>query len=245
MSVQSPEADVAFMAGVYERRRGRKALRLREDFSGSAALSAAWVASDARRTAVAIDNDPRPHAYARAKGREGPRLRLLQGDVSSARPRPAADVSCAYNFSVFELPTRKALVSYLAGARRGLAEGGLFFLDVFGGITAQQPSLETRETAAGHTYIWEQASFDPLTSRLVAAIHFRLPGGRLIEGAFRYDWRLWQIAELVEALEDAGFARSDVYWEDRDEDGEPTGRFRRRTRVEAEPAWNAYVVAER
>jgi hypothetical protein len=56
---------------------------------------------------------------------------------------------------------------------------------------------------------------------------------------------LWQLVELRELFEEAGFSRSDVYWEDRDEHGDATHRFRRRTRVENEPSWTAYVVAAR
>jgi SAM-dependent methyltransferase len=242
--VQSPDADVAFIDQVFRTRNRRAPRTLREDFCGSAALSAAWVNGSPERRAVAVDNDPRVLAYARRAGRESSRLTLRCADVLDDAARARFDVIAAYNFSVFVLKSRSALTRYFARVHRALAPRGMFFMDVFGGLTAEQVSLETRD-AEGVTYIWEQASFELLTRTLRAYIHFRLADGRTIRRAFKYDWRLWQLVELREALAETGFRSADVYWEDRDEDGEGTGRFRRRTRVESEPSWNAYVVAQR
>lgn len=52
--VQSPASDVAFISSVYRRRNARDALSLREDFAGSAALSAAWIDSDPSWTAYLV-----------------------------------------------------------------------------------------------------------------------------------------------------------------------------------------------
>jgi SAM-dependent methyltransferase len=247
-SVQSPAADVDFIIGVFRRRRKRSPETLCEHFCGSAALSAAWVVKDRTRRATGVDLDARALEYARrahveALGSEGARLRLEQRDVR-ARPRSRADVVVAYNFSYCTFQDRVALGAYFRAARATLRPGGMFFIDVFGGITAQQPSIEPH-ARIGHTYVWEQSSFDPLSNRLIAYIHFFMEDGTAIKRAFRYDWRLWQIVELRELLEEVGFTRSDVYWEDRTRDRERTGRFRRRTRVESEPSWTAYIVAER
>ena len=54
-AVQDPERDVRFFSRVYRRLRGRDALRLREDFCGTAALCHAWVQSMPERTAVGVD----------------------------------------------------------------------------------------------------------------------------------------------------------------------------------------------
>jgi hypothetical protein len=62
--------------------------------------------------------------------------------------------------------------------------------------------------------------------------------------AFTYDWRLWQLAELRDALLDAGFAGVEAYWEGEDADGQGTGLFHRVVRpVDNDPGWNAYLVA--
>jgi hypothetical protein len=91
--------------------------------------------------------------------------------------------------------------------------------------------------------VWDQHSFDPVTARYHCYIHFRFPDGSKLRRAFSYDWRLWTLPELRELLAEAGFARSVVYWQGEDEDGEPNGEFSIVTRGEADPAWIAYVAA--
>lgn len=248
-SVQSPAEEVEFMSGIYRRRRDRAPLRLREDFCGSAALAAAWVASRPDRHALALDLDPMALAHVRkarlpALGAAATRLDLRLQDVRQATAE-RFDLIAAYNFSYFVFKRRADLVAYFAAARAGLRPGGMLFLDHFGGTCAQQPALETRELEGGVTYIWEQASYDPVTSDLRAYIHFRLADGTMLRRAFAYDWRLWQLAEIREALADAGFLGAEVYWEDRDVAGVRLGTFRRRRHADPEPAWNAYVIAER
>lgn len=249
-STQSPRADVAFIDGIFRRRRHGLPRSMREDFCGSAALSRAFVARGETRRAVGIDLSARAIAratrFAQAELDEDARarLQLLRRDVRRAVSPSRFDLAVAYNFSYCGFKQRRELLKYFSGVRASLNPRGMFFLDVFGGMTAEQPSLEAREHD-GFTYIWEQERFDPLTRNLRAYIHFQLDDGRLIKRAFRYDWRLWQIVELREALEEAGFRSVDVYWEDRDDEGYGTHRFRRRKRVEVSPSWTAYVVAAR
>ena len=63
--------------------------------------------------------------------------------------------------------------------------------------------------------------------------------------AFTYEWRLWTLPEIRELLAEAGFSRSTVYWEDRDANGDGTNTYRPRAHARQEPAWVAYIVAER
>ena len=73
-------------------------------------------------------------------------------------------------------------------------------------------------------------------------IHFRFPDGSELKKAFRYEWRLWGMAEVREALVEAGFERADVYWEGTDKRGEGNGVFSHREKAENTDAWIAYVV---
>ena len=56
-SVQRPEDDVAFFAETYRRLRGREAKVLREDFCGTAYISATWAGSGKGRRAIGVDLD--------------------------------------------------------------------------------------------------------------------------------------------------------------------------------------------
>src|SRR5262249_53906797 len=64
-------------------------------------------------------------------------------------------------------------------------------------------------------YGWEQRAADPSTGRAVNAMHFRVHPRRgkprRLDDAFVYDWRLWSVPELRDAMLEAGFARADVY----------------------------------
>ena len=61
---------------------------------------------------------------------------------------------------------------------------------------------------------------------------------------FRYDWRLWSLAELVEAATEAGFARAEVWAEGYDpQRGTSDGRYRPAPHMAQRTDWIAYVVA--
>ncbi len=228
------------------RRAGRPALRLREDFSGTALLAATWVARGPRRTAVAVDLDRSVHDWARAHrlpllGAMGSRLSLVHADVRAAPPGPF-DAILALNFSWQVFQRREDLKAYLAHARDSLAPGGLLVLDIFGGWLAQQSLTEKRRIQGGARYVWEHVHYEPITSRLRCAIHFELPDGRRMKNAFTYDWRLWTLRELTELLEEVGL-EAEVLW-----DVEPVGhdpRYVPRRTAENMAGWLAHVVGRR
>jgi SAM-dependent methyltransferase len=245
-AVQSPDAELGLLRRLL-RRAGQPARWLREDFSGTALLSASWVRSGPERIAVAVDLDPAVHRWAAAHrlpalGRAAERLRLVQADVRHA-PRGPFDAVLALNFSYQVFQQRAALKAYLTAARRALVPGGLLLLDLFGGALAQQAATERRRIGGGVTYVWEHEACDPITHRVRCAIHFELPGGRRLRRAFTYDWRLWTLPELRDLLEEAGFDRIEVQW-----DVEPPGvepRYRPRRHAANQGGWLAYLVGRR
>ncbi|MBT8484336.1 MAG: hypothetical protein KJO43_02070, partial [Phycisphaerae bacterium] len=66
---------------------------------------------------------------------------------------------------------------------------------------------------------WEQRSADPATGEVVNAMHFRILRDGTAEtqteltltDAFVYHWRLWGIAELRDAMAEAGFSQTAVH----------------------------------
>lgn len=248
-AVQEPEADIAFISDIFRERRGRTPRRLREDFCGTAATACRWVRTDLRNEAWAVDLDPEPLEWARRHNLaaltedQAARLRLIRADVLEAGC-PPVDLVLALNFSYFALRTRERLLAYFRAARRGLVEDGLLFLDLYGGPDAQLTGEEARELE-GFTYVWDQASFDPVSHHGSCYIHFDFPDGSRLERAFPYEWRLWSIPEVRELLEEAGFRETLVYWEDLDEEGEGTGEYSLVESAEPQDAWVACVVALR
>lgn len=239
-AVQRPDFDIDFITRVYRSEHDRLPLALREDFCGTAFISAEWVRSHPRRTALGIDLDTAPLAWGRTwnvepLGDAAKRLTLLQKDVRSVFS-PKADVTAAFNFSYCVFMTRPELVDYFKRARRGLKKGGAFMLDGYSGPDSLEPGDEVRNYR-NFIYTWDQRPMDAITGRGVRYIHFKMKGVRKrMDRAFTYDWRLWTITELMDALAEAGFARVDVY------DEKKTG-YRRVSRAEWKDAFIPILVA--
>lgn len=210
-------------AAMLRRLHGARPRVLAEDFAGSAALSRAWLIADPEARAIATDLDPAAVAYAAQRaanaGIEPARLRLVNADVRSiARPEPA-DVVFVGNFSIGELHERAELVEYLRAARGRLNPRGIFACDTYGGAAAYrtghvQRTHTGREPRERIHYTWQQRRVDAFTGRVENALHFRVENdGEVIAelfDAFVYDWRLWSVPELRDALREAGFAETHV-----------------------------------
>jgi len=250
-AVQSPEVHVAFFDRVYRRRNGRLPRLLKEDFCGTALLCAQWVKTRRDNAAVGVDLDAdtlawgRRHNVAPLEPEARTRVQLVRDDVRRVT-RPRVDVVAALNFSYFEFKTRDALREYFAVARRSLRPGGVLVLDMYGGWEAQMGTTDKTRNR-GFTYIWEQASYDPITHLTRFFIHFKhYASGRTIKRAFEYNWRQWTIPEVRELLSEAGFTGVDVYWEGFEKDtGEGNGIFTLARRAENCPGWIALLVASR
>lgn len=249
LSVQDPDVEIQFINRVFKKRHKRPPLTLREDFCGTALLCATWIKSNKARTAVGIDLDRRVLAWGTKHNlaplsEPGKRIKLLNQDVCAAVPA-RFDVAVGFNFSYWVFKTRDDLRKYFLSVFRSLKPGSLFFLDCYGGLTGQEQLTERRRVRGGFTYIWQQATFNPIDHAVMNHIHFQFQNKSKLKRAFSYDWRFWSLPEIREVLSEAGFRTSTVYWEGPGKDGSGDGVFKPRTVVENENAWITYVVAER
>jgi len=257
-TVQNPPNSLRFFDAVFLAHRGRRARTLREDFCGTFQVAAAWVASRPDRAALALDHDLEPLAWGRRRHRDRlppdarRRLSVLRRNVVGVT-RPAVEIQAAENYSYFALHDRALLLRYLRAARASLTADGMLLLDTGGGPGFVETRSDRRRFAmpAGvkprgrYSYIWDQRAFDPVTRRGDYRIHFRLPGGRLLRNAFCYDWRLWTIPEMRDALLEAGFRDTAVWWEQADVDGDGNGTYAPAERADNDWSWNAYVCGLR
>ncbi len=224
LCVQSPGHLAPMLRAIH----GGSPAVLGEDFSGTGALCRVWADGGPSARAIAVDRDP----AVLERARHG-RVATVAVDVRDAgRLRGLkADVVFAGNFSIGYLHTRGELLAYLRVARERVGDRGVFVCDTYGGASAFVPGVVERahRVPAGRypgvadgsrvLYSWEQREADPLTGRVRDVLHFRLesPGkdGPEIVGewpeAFVYEWRLWSVPELREAMLEAGFASTEVY----------------------------------
>jgi SAM-dependent methyltransferase len=247
MAVQSPEHDAPFFDRVYKKKNGRLPRLLREDFCGTAFLSAEWVRRRPDNEAVGVDLDRSVLEWGRIHnieplGKEARRVRLIHSDVRAV-DWPKADVIAALNFSYFVFKDREELLGYFRNARSSMAPNGIFVLDIFGGWEAQM-DVADKTKDNGFTYTWQQKGIDPVTNVGRFQIHFKVDKGPSLRKAFTYEWRLWSVPEVKEALQDAGFTDFELYWEGVDEEtGEGDGNYKRIKSAENCPGWNALIVA--
>lgn len=247
-SVQSADVDAALIASIFAREVGRPARTLREDFCGSAWLCAEWVKRHRENRAVGLDLSAEVLAWGKRKhlGRIGDaamRVSLKRQNVLSPSGGKF-DAIIAYNYSYFIFHERQVLRKYFQAVHRHLERDGLFFLDIFGGPASQREESEKRKQR-GFEYEWEQEYFNPIDFRFLSHIHFNFADGTRLKNAFTYDWRLWQITEVRELLEEVGFRTVHVYWENEDKRGNGNGTFRKRQVVDADDSWTAYLVASK
>jgi len=249
-TVQMPEAEAHFLGRVFEAHTGRRPFHLREDFCGTAMLCAHWAASHPERTATGLDTSRSTLEWGRAHnlppiGDAAARVTLLEQDVL-VPTRRKFDVIGAYNYSYQVFHERAQLVRYFRAAHRSLSSDGLFVLDALGGYETMDARVERRRVGGGITYIWEQERCDAVNGGLLCHISFEFRDGTALRRCFTYDWRHYSLTELRDALLEAGFVGVDAYWEGADATGrEGSGVFRRVTRAENQPVWNAYLVARK
>jgi SAM-dependent methyltransferase len=248
-SVQATDFEYEFIDGNFRRMRGRDARRLREDFCGTAQMCCEWVRGRADNEAIGVDLDPdvlgwgREHHVAALTPAQQERVTLLQEDVLKVKTDPA-DIILAMNFSWQTFRERETLRKYFRAVRRSLGDDGVFFLDIFGGSDAYR-ELREKTRHKGFTYVWDQASFDPVTAHMLCHIHFHFDDGSKMKQAFTYEWRLWTLPEVKEMLLEAGFTNVTIYWQGTDEDGEPDGVFLPAEKGDADPAWICMISAEK
>ncbi len=222
LAAQSPAHQARFLGALHaagtDPGAGPPARVLAEDFAGPASIARAWLdlADDHRAIAVDIDPEPLDHAQHRlARARGGAvltRLTIFNTDALSAKYR--ADIIAALNFSVCEIHSRPALLTYLRHALLRLEARAILVVDTYAGATALLPGSTSQaiETDDGPvTYTWEQRHADPLTGLVTNAMHFTLPDGAEVRDAFVYHWRLWTVPEIRDAMRDAGFRSTEVH----------------------------------
>lgn len=267
-AVQCPESEIDFVDATFTQLRKRKAVRLREDFCGTANTACEWARRRPTNIAIGFDlDDPtldwgRRHNLARLKPAQRERVDLRHSNVLDEHPdlRGTLDIVLAMNFSFWIFKERATLLAYFRRVREDLARDGVFFLDFYGGYEALRMMKEKRpvpragtglaeQSVAGFTapftYVWDQHDYNPITGDMTCKIHFHFTDGSKIRDAFVYHWRLWTLREVRDLLDEAGFSKTTVYWEGDDGKGGGDGEFKPTEQGEACAGWIAYLSAEK
>ena len=146
-AVQSADLDVKFLDSTYRSIRGRGPRHLREDFCGTSLLCCEWVEIGEEYTAEGFDLDPEPLAWGREHnlsliGDAAERIDLHLADAREEGER-LADVRIAQNFSYWIFQKRAELLDYFRRALAGLADDGIFIIDLYGGTEANEEMIDS------------------------------------------------------------------------------------------------------
>jgi hypothetical protein len=179
--------------------------------------------------------------YAKLPLKEQKRIHYLNENVLRTSA-PKVDIVCAFNFSYWIFKSRKDLLRYFKAVRKSMNKQGIFYLDIFAGPESQKLVTDARKLK-GLTYFWECQHFNPFTHECTFAIHFKDAKGKKHENVFTYHWRMWMMPELRDILQEAGFSKTVVYWEEDDDKGNGSGEFRPAEDVENCDAWVSYIAA--
>ena len=212
-------------------------------------MSEVWVKWDEKSLALALDLDPEPLAYGK-KNHYDPlladqkrRLVFKRKNVISVTS-PKVDIIGASNFSFYCIKERSELLRYFRCCLKSLGKKGILILEMAGGAGFVEKHRETKQVKKSKgnkfRYVWDQKSFDPVKRNGLYAIHFEFKNGSKLKNAFVYDWRIWTIPEVQDALTEAGFKETCVYW-----DKSPNNVSTNYVRVKKAPndhAWVAQIV---
>ncbi len=247
-SVQSPKKDIQFFRQTYIQIFKKAPRIFREDFCGTFYVGYHWVKAHPRNKAFVIDADKKPLEYGverhfkKLSASQKSRLKILNQNVLDKK-LPSAEIIAVSNFSYFVFKQRGLLLKYFKNIKKALLKKGLFIIDVFGGPDCEGISEEKIEHKS-FDYYWDQDSFDPISRTAQFYIHFKTKGVAKRKKVFSYHWRMWSIPELREILEDAGFSKTHVYWEQSDKKGDGSGVFKKTAQGEICDTWIAYLVGQ-
>ncbi len=250
LAVQEVVSECDFIDRVSRRHRGKATSTIREDFCGTAKACTEWARRRPTNRAIGVDLDRSVITWGEHRHRANlpesiaRRITILEANVLDVET-PGVEAILAMNFSYFIFKDRATLVSYFRNCLKSLAQDGILVCDAYGGSEAHS-EVEEERSLDGFTYVWDQNQYNPITGDVVNHIHFRFPDGSELKRAFTYRWRLWSLPEIQDAMREAGFAKSTVYWEGTDQrSGTGNGIFRPSMRGEACAGWIAYIVAEK
>ena len=254
-SVQSQDFDLPFFAEYFENYTGRPLHLLREDFCGTAALSAHFVTQHPKNHAVGVDLDwptlnwGMKHHVSLLPVDQQNHLTLIHGNVLDHHSSQV-QLAVALNFSYMIFKDRPTLRQYFKRAKESLQPGGMFILDIWGGSESQVLQEEPRDIdnpeddgIGDFTFIWDQDAFDPTTYFCTMRMHFTFQDDSEMRNAFVYDWRMWTMPEVMELMNEAGFRDVHFLWEGTNrKTNEGTGTYHRVEKGEADLAWVTYIV---
>jgi hypothetical protein len=217
--VQNPKREIEFYRKQFRKIFNKVPLKFREDFCGTGLLCCEWVKSNVLNTALGIDLDLETLNYGLENNINNlssgfDRVKLIHQNVLDTFDiNEKFDIICSMNYSHFLLHKRKDLVKYFTNVKVNLNTKGLFIMDFFGG--SHVFNYHTHNNLTDHyKYIGQQINI--LNNVTHISLNFKTKSDKF-EPLFQYDFRVYSLIEIKEALEEAGFNKFVIFIKDIDD----------------------------
>jgi len=208
-SVQNVKKEVEFLKKTYRLLYNKIPTTFREDFCGTAMLSCEWVKSNVLNTAIGIDLDQETLDWGIKNNIENlssgsDRIKLKKQNVlDEYNTNEKFDIICSLNYSHFLLQKRKELVKYFKNVSNNLDSKGLFILDFYGGSHIFIDH-KYQHNKSSNFYEFSGKQMNILNNQSKCSLNYKIKKNKF-KPLFSFEFRIYSIIELKEALEESGF----------------------------------------
>jgi len=223
ISVQNVKIEVEFFRKCYRMLYNKVATKFREDFCSTALLSCEWVKNNVMNTAVGLDIDPEALAWGLEHNVNNltsgsDRIRLLDHNVLTPYDQKEKfEIICSLNYSHFLLTKRRDLLTYFSNVYKSLDPKGIFILDFYGGSHIYEDHKYAKEKSQ-HFYQFSGKQMNILNNQSKCSLNYKV--NKKFIPHFSFDFRIYSIIEMREALEEAGFKKFKLHIKEINEDEE-------------------------
>ena len=257
-SVQSPDNDMPMLSDYFKEYTGKPLRQFREDFCGTAYLSAYFVTQHAKNQALGVDLDwptlnwGMKHNLSPLTPDQQTRISLVNENVLDVQ-QPRMQMIAALNFSYMVFHDRPTLLQYLTNAKESLPA----WRSTRDGYLGREAKVRCFRKNRGKLKIRKTKTLGISFSHGIKT--HSIPSRIYIPPAFIFLFRIavksamllstiggsGTIPEVTELMAEAGFKDIHVLWEGTDPDTkEGTQTYHRTEKGDADLAWIAYIVGK-
>jgi len=220
-SVQNVHIEAEFFRKVFRMIFNKVPYTFREDFCGTGLLSCEWVRKDVQSYAVGLDIDQETLDWGIENNVNNlssgfDRIKLLNHNVLDEFDNTQFfDIICSLNYSHFLLNKRKEIVKYFSNLRKNLKKG-IFIMDFYGGSHIYEDHKYNRGESDSF-YEFRGKQMNNLTNTSICSLNYRIKKKKFTP-LYEFNFRIYSIIELKEALEECGFNKFKIYIKEISED---------------------------
>lgn len=223
-SVQNAKKESEFFRKTYRLIYNKVAEKFREDFCGTGLLSCEWVKGNVMNTAVGLDIDQETLDWGIENNVNNlcsgsDRVKLLNQNVLDEFDiTQKFEIICSLNYSHFLLPQRKMILKYFTNMVKNLDQKGIFILDFYGGSHIYRDH-KYQHNKSSNFYEFSGNQMNIISNTSKCSLNYKIKKNKY-KPMFSFNFRIYSIIELREALEEVGLNKFKLYIKEINDDDE-------------------------